>query len=502
MDETLELLAGSTYFTTLDLASGYLQVEIEENSKEKTAFSTTRGHYEFNVMPFGLTNAPATFQQLMECVLAGLTGEQCLIYLDDIIVFSNTFDEHLKRLTNVFLALRNAGLKLKPAKCYFAQSKVYYLGHVVSAAGIAPDPAKITAVMSYPVPTNTKQLKQFLGLTNYYHRFVLSYSRIAEPLYKLLRKGSQFLWNSDCQAAFATLQKALVNPPILAYPDFWQPFLLYTDASDFAMGAVLSQVQGDKERVICYWSRQLTKPERGYSITEKEALAAVSAVKEFYPYLYGFPFKLITDHNPLTSLKGIKDVRGRLTRWTLFLQQFNFQFEYKPGSALINADTLSRIPPTVPAVAVIHEWKGNMDLLHEAQRKDSTLSPVIGALTNGESLPPHTPPGLHKAFIHEGLLCRQFRQSSNLGTKTQLVIPDSMKDIVLRMLHDQGGYLGIFKTTENIKARFYWPGYEQDIQTWISSCQQCQRRNPPQPVPRAPLGTIKSSHPLKNSPGT
>ena len=160
------------------------------------------------------------------------------------------------------------------------------------------------------------------------------------------------------------------------------------------MGAVLNQVQGDKERVICYWSRQLTKPERGYSTTEKEALAAVSAVKEFYPYLYGLPFKLITDHNPLTSLKGVKDVGGRLTRWTLFLQQFNFQFEYRSGSALSNADTLSRIPPTVPAVAVIHEWTGNMDLLREAQRKDSTLSPIIGALTNGESFPPHTPPGL------------------------------------------------------------------------------------------------------------
>ena len=290
---------------------------------------------------------------------------------------------------------------------------------------------------------------------------------------------------------------ALVKPPILAYPNFQQPFLLYTDASDFAMGAVLSQVQEGKERVICYWSRQLTKAERGYSTTEKEALAAVSAVKEFYPYLYGFPFKLITDHNPLTSLKGVKDVGGRLTRWMLFLQQFNFQFEYKPGNTHNNADTLSRIPPAVPAVTVIHEWTGNMDLLREAQGKDSKLSPVIRALTNGKPLPLSTPPGLRKAFIHDGLLCRQFRQSSNLATKTQLVIPDSMKDIVLQQLHNQGGHLGISKTTENIKARFYWPGYEQDIQAWISSCQQCQRRNPPQPVPRAPLGTIKTTHPFE-----
>ena len=327
IDETLDSLSGSTYFTTLDLAAGYWQVGIEECDKEKTAFSTRRGHYEFNVMPFGLTNAPATFQRLMECVLAGLTGEQCLIYLDDIIVFSSTFEEHLQRLTNVFIALRKAGLKLKPSKCFFAQKEVHYLGHVVSAAGVSPDPAKVEVVSSYPVPTNVKELRQFLGLANYYRRFVPDFSKIAEPLHKLLRKGNTYSWYSACQEAFTALKHRLTTPPILAYPDFKLPFLLYTDASDFALGAVLSQVQDGKERVICYWSRQLTKPERGYSTTEREALAAVSSVKEFYPYLYGSSFRLITDHNPLTSLKGLKDVGGRLTRWMLFLQQFSFQFE-------------------------------------------------------------------------------------------------------------------------------------------------------------------------------
>ena len=260
IDETLDSLAGSTYFTTLDLAAGYWQVGIEECDKEKTAFSTRRGHFEFNVMPFGLTNAPATFQRLMECVLAGLTGEQCLIYLDDIIVFSSTFDEHLQRLANVFAALRGAGLKLKPSKCFFAQKEVHYLGHVISTAGVSPDPAKTEVVSSYPIPTDSKQLRQFLGLANYYRRFVPDYSKIAEPLHKLLRKGATYNWNTACHEAFTELKHRLVTPPVLTYPDFKLPFLLYTDASDFALGAVLSQVQDGKERVVSYWSRQLTKP--------------------------------------------------------------------------------------------------------------------------------------------------------------------------------------------------------------------------------------------------
>ena len=377
IDATLESLAGSTLFTTLDLASGYWQVEIEEDDKEKTAFSTEKGHFEFNVMPFGLTNAPATFQRLMECILAGLTGEQCLIYIDDIIVFSASFPEHLERLTNVFLKLQDAGLKLKTEKCKFVQKAVKYLGHVVSAEGICPDPAKTEVVVSYPVPTSAKEVKQFMGLCNYYRRFVKDYSKIAAPLFKLLSKENAkfFAWNSASQNAFEELKSRLVSPPIQAYPDFKQPFLLHTDASDAAIGAVLSQVQGGTECVIAYWSRKLQKAERNYSTTEREALAVVASLKEFYPYVYGFPCKLITDHNPLTSLKGIKDVGGRRTRWLLFLQQFNLDFQYKPGRLHTNADTLSRIPSRDNIEELISE-----DTLHtflKAQEEDPALGKVI-----------------------------------------------------------------------------------------------------------------------------
>ena len=195
IDATLDSLVGCKYFTTLDLASGYWQVALEESDKEKTAFSTLQGHYEFNVMPFGLINAPATFQRLMECALAGLTNEQCLIYLDDIIVFSSSFVEHLQRLRNIFVALRQARLQLKLSKCTFASTTVHYLGHVESATGVKPDPNKIEAVSQYPVPTNIKELKKFLGLANYYRKFIYNYATIAEPINKLLRgHNKQFLW--------------------------------------------------------------------------------------------------------------------------------------------------------------------------------------------------------------------------------------------------------------------------------------------------------------------
>eukprot|EP00731_Ephydatia_muelleri_P018943 Em0011g983a len=251
--------AGSRFFSTLDLASGYWQVEVEENDRGTTAFSTREGHYDFNVMPFGLTNAPSTFQRIMECVLAGMTYEQCLIYLDDIIVFSTSFEQHLQRLRTVFELLEKAGLKLKGKKCHFVQSKIRYLGHIVSKEGIQADPEKLCAMRKYPVPCDIKELRQFLGLTNYYRRFI---SNIAAPLHKLTSKSAGgYNLDDNCQAAFQTLKQKLISPPILAYPDFKHSFTIATDASGSALGAVLSQ--------------ELNKAERNYSTVEREVLAVV-----------------------------------------------------------------------------------------------------------------------------------------------------------------------------------------------------------------------------------
>jgi len=255
IDNTLDALSNTRYFSTMDLMSGYWQVEVHPDSREHTAFITYGGLYEFLLTPFGLSNAPATYQRLMECVLRNLTYKICLIYLDDILVYSKTFPEHLNHLRQVFDRLRHANLKLKPSKCKFACNKVHYLGHVVSSEGIAPNEDKISAVKDFPHPHNVKTVRSFLGLANYYCRFVKDFAKIAAPLNQLLRKDHKFVWTAQCEEAFQALKAALISAPILAFPDFSEIFHLYVDASNEGIGATLGQIQNGKEVAIAYAGR-------------------------------------------------------------------------------------------------------------------------------------------------------------------------------------------------------------------------------------------------------
>ena len=386
------------------------------------------------------------------CV-GGISGELCLAYLDDIIVFGVSFEEHLTRLETVFKRLQAANLKLKAAKCCFAQSSVTYLGHVISSNGIQPDPHKIDAVLNYPPPKDAKQLKRFLGLSNYYRKFIKDYASIAEPLYKLLRKTSSgYCWNAQCEQSFNLLKQRLTSPPILSYPNFKAPFMVSTDASSTAIGGVLSQISNGTERVVAYWSRQLHKAERNYSTVEREALAVVSAVKEFYPYLYGFTFTVITDHNPLISLKGLKDTGGRLTRWLMFLQQFNFDIKYKQGSKHVNADVISRKPSPTSSISVLTSelplFTSVSDLI-KAQKEDPQLARVRAAIEQGKAIS-DGPPGLRQCYIQDDILCRPFKDSSTSYTRTQFVIPQVLKEVILKEAHGLG-HLGIKKTLDIVK---------------------------------------------------
>ena len=262
IDDTLDTLGGAQWFTTLDLASGYWQVEVAQADREKTAFATPDGLYQFRVMPFGLCNAPGTFQRLMECVLQGLHWSTCLVYLDDIIIYSRTIEEHLARLAEVFTRLRDANLKIKPSKCHLLQRSVHYLGHVVSGKSVETDATKIECIAQLPTPAGTKELEQFLEMCSYYRRFVKYFAKIAAPLHRLSEKGKEWLWTDECEQAFSMLKHQLITAPILSLPDFNHDFTLDIDASGNGLGAVLSQKVGDHERVIAYGSRALTKAER------------------------------------------------------------------------------------------------------------------------------------------------------------------------------------------------------------------------------------------------
>ena len=343
IDEMLNTLAGSHWFSTLDLASGYWQVAMHPRDKEKTAFVTRYGTYEFNVMPFGLCNAPATFQRLMDRVYDGIAWKFVVVYLDDTIVYSRTFDDHLRHLNEVFYRIRKAGLRLNIEKCNFWMQRLPFLGHIIAPSGIAPDPAKIEAVQKIRLPRNVTELRSFLGLAGYYRQFIQNFSAIAKPLNRLLQKDEPYRWTHVQQEAFIELKNRLTAAPILAYPDFRKTFILATDASYYGFGATLSQLDHNrKEHPIAYASKSLRKEEVNYGATELECAAVVWAIEHFHKYLGTTHFILVTDHSALKWLRSAEP-KGRIGRWILKLQPYNFEILHKPGRIHSNVDALSHL---------------------------------------------------------------------------------------------------------------------------------------------------------------
>jgi hypothetical protein len=298
-EDVLSSFHGAKYFSTLDLRSGFWQVAMTPEDQTKTAFTTYRGLFEFTVMPFGLTNAPAVFQRMMNSVLDGLQHKFAVPYIDDIIVYSKSIEEHIEHLEIVFRRLAEEGLMLNPDKCVYLRQEISYLGHIVSAEGLKPDPAKIQSVVDMQAPTSVKEIRRFLGLTGYYRKFIQNYAKIAQPMTVLTKKNIQFHWNPQAQEAFETLKTALVTHPVLTYPDASKPYRLYTDASEFACGAVLSQESEDGEHPVQYVSKQFSTAQMKWPTYEREAFAIVHAVDKLRPYLYGHPFEVVTDHKPL-----------------------------------------------------------------------------------------------------------------------------------------------------------------------------------------------------------
>ena len=350
IDESLDTLSGAKYFCTLDLASGYWQVGMLEEDKAKTAFCTRFGLFEFNVMPFGLSNAPATFERLTEHILRGMQWKEALVYIDDIIVFGTTFSQCLGRLSEIFRRFEQHGLTFKPKKCDLFKKEVEFLGHRVSAEGVSCDPKKIEKVRLWTPPTTVTEVRSFLGMTGYYRRFIKDYADKAHPLTNLTKLTVAFEWDSDCEAAFEFLKHALITAPILSYPDMKKEFILDTDASGFAAGAVLSQVYDDgEEKPVAYASFTFNTAEKNYCTTHRELLAVVRGVKQFRHYLLGRQFLVRTDHASLVWLKNFKDAPGKVARWIFKLEEFDYRLEYRKGVDHGNADAMSRMPiPKIP----------------------------------------------------------------------------------------------------------------------------------------------------------
>ena len=340
-----------TTFSVFDLTSGFWQIKLDDSSKPKTAFVTHRGNYQFKRMPFGIQGAPTSYQALMSKVLRNILFSYALCYVDDVLCMSTSPDLHCEHLAEIFARFRQAKLRLNPSKCKIALTQVVYLGHVLSKDGVSVDDSKVKLIRSHPIPKNAQQLRSFLGIANYYRRFIKHFSIKTVNLRGLLKRDAKFVWNSVHQEEFDFLKNALTSAPILAFPNMQKEMILTTDACTSGIAYILSQLDDQgREHVIAYLGRGLRKAELNYTITELECLAIIEGTRAYHQYLVSRPFTIVTDHVSLTFLNSLKTGKSRLQRWALHLQGYTFKVQYKAGKRLTSADGLSRRDyPTPPA---------------------------------------------------------------------------------------------------------------------------------------------------------
>lgn len=540
VDDCLDALANSKWFSSMDLNSGFWQIGMAEEHREKTAFSTSLGLFHFKVMPFGLCNSPSTLSRLLEDVLRGLQWEECLLYMDDIIVPGSTFAEALQRIEIIFERLRDANLKLKPSKCNLFQKSVKFLGHTVSEKGVHTDPDKTEVIRNWPIPKTAREIRSYLGLCSYYRRFVPGFAHTAKPLHKLCEKNSQFTWTDDCQQAFDSLKTALMTPPILAYPIPGKTFILDTDASDRATGAVLSQKHDDGEHVIAYLSKAMNKHEQSYCVTRKELLAVVNALKHFHSYLYGQEVLLRTDNSAVSWVQNLKNPTGQMARWLQEIGNYNLKVTHRPGKKHTNADAMSRNPckvcvrqdpelddqcDTVRVVTrgqtennsnsglrdvqfLLEGW--NTAEIRQKQLEDPNIGSILVAIED-ETRPTwksvSDKSGELKTLWRQwdrlrmvsGILYRRWEDDDGVSFITQLIVPKSMQAQVLRYHHDipSAGHLGAEKTLGRIKQGFYWPSMKETVSAYCHSCDQCAARKQSKRKNHAPLGSYHVGEPME-----
>ena len=540
IDSTLDVLSGAKWFSVLDLKSGYWQIPLAEEDKCKTAFTVgPLGFWECERMPFGLTNAPATFQRLMENCMGDLHLTYCLLYLDDIIIFSKTYEEHV-----VFKKLKDAGLKLSPSKCRFMCKEIKYLGHMVSEKGISVDPEKVACVQSWPVPKTVKQVQGFLGFTSFYRKFIRNFSKIARPLHEVTQGAEHFQlktktkvkypplkWGLAQQKAFENLKEVCCQTPILGFADYSKPFILHTDASGDGLGAVLSQEQNGERRVIAFASRGISKTERNYPAHKLEFLALKWSVTEkFHDYLYGNCFSVITNNNPLTYvLRNAKlDATGH--RWVAQLANYNFTVSYGPGSSNHVADALSRIKwPEITSHVVSQLLQVHVDeaspvesFCYSQQGLPDDLDQESGLIAGiNWAIEQDNDPDISmvKQILADKLTVRDLspvakrllRESKNLviiddklirkricsgELQYQLVAPRKYREVALSYVHDRMGHLGRDRTLELLRERYYWPSMQQSVVDYITRCGRCIRRKDLNPQ-RAPLVSTETTQPME-----
>ena len=518
LEEVLRNIRSNTrIFSSIDLAKGYFQIPLHPNSRHITAFSSSAGHFEFARLPMGLKSAPLTFARLMTCVFQDLMDDSILSYLDDILICSDSIENHCDKLKHVFERLEKAGLTIRPNKCRFFQENLIFLGHEISSKGIAPNNLKVKAVENFPMPKTKKELRAFLGLSGFFRKFLKNYSTIAAPLTDLLKDDFAWEWGDAQMKAFETLKALLVNAPVLAYPDYEKPFKLYCDASAIGVGATLCQEVNSMIHPIAYASRKLDETQKKWHITDREMYAIAWGLKHFRSLIMGYEVQVFTDHKPLKNdLKtNTRDPTGRRARFLVTLQDFKAEINYLPGPKNAAPDALSRIgngedginldvqtadPKSMPPSFrtpiqkseaeelliqsfVLFPLEGEPadpitteDIMKGLQASD-VYRPLIKALESNTEPKPIPFLDTRELKLKDGLIVRTLIPKNIKGRvfkpKQQILLPDSLVPTVLRWAHEGFGHLGFMKMANLIRSKYYFPKIAKHVRKHIQACQTC-----------------------------
>ena len=485
INDVLAQLGGAKVFTSLDLVSGYWQIPLEESSKKFTAFSTHREHLEFEVLPFGLMNAPLAFSRAMMQVLGDL--KNVFVYIDDIIIFSESLEEHFKLLREVLDRFYKTGLKIKVKKCQFLMSELYYLGHKLNEEGVKMQEGKVKAILEYPAPKTLKALRRFLGMIGYYRPFIQNFASKAYPLTNLLKNENKYEWEEEQQQSFETLKNCMMKDPILVYPDFKKEFFLACDASGTGLGAVLLQKNKCRMRVITYGSRVLNATEKNYSTTEKECLAVFWGLKKFRHLILGYKVNILTDHKPLLDLFKRRDFisNQKFNRWFLAVLEYGPNFRYIPGPSNTLADGLSRAfeEEEKNKIMEMHCFccqsiDLDMEKICEEQQKDPEIRKIMADLLLNENS------NSDFQFI-DGIIYKRPRREQEVA---RLYIPKTLVHEILKLVHSHklAGHPGISKSTQIVTRNYFWPHCSKDMEMYIRQCITCNKHKGKVVIP-APL---------------
>ena len=489
IDGILSRLPKAQFISSLDLKHAFWQIGLAEKSRDMTAFTVpNRPLYRFKVMPFGLTNAPMTMCRLMDAIIPATLKNRVFVYLDDLLLLSTSYDEHMALLFEVAEILRKAGLTLNIVKCKWCLREVKYLGYIIGEGCIKTDPDKVSAIRNISAPTKIKEVQSFLGLAGWYRRFLKDYSALTAPLSDLCSKKREFIWTPEAQKSFDTIKEMLTSAPLLITADYTRPFIVSCDACKTGIGGVLAQLdETGMERPIAFYSRKLNRAQQNYSITELECYAAYMSIKKFREYIEWHEFTVITDHASLKWLMNQADLSGRLARWSLKLQGFNFTIEHRKGSQHIVPDSLSRLPfdsvesfdlilPLVDLDSPEFSSKEYRELIQNVSSNQNRF-PDIKIVDN---------------FVYKRT---EFDRGLSESTLWKLWVPQNLTETLIERAHSSptAAHGGIAKTLAKIRLNFYWPMMAKDVKEFVSKCEVCQQCKSPNIVLRPPMGAQSKS---------